>query len=117
MPVSLQNISADTPMGANLLNGGATFRVWGPNAKAIYVTGDFNSGQPDDSTLLNPIGNGHWAGFVPNVSDRQQYMFYVDGAGSQGPKRDPYARELCSPFPGSCIIRDPAFPWHETGYV
>ena len=117
MPVSLQNISADTPMGANLLNGGATFRVWGPNAKAVYVTGDFNSGQPEDSTLLNAIGNGHWAGFVPKVSDRQHYMFYVDGTGSSGPKRDPYARELASPFPGSCIIRDPAFPWHETGYV
>ena len=117
MPVSLENISTGIPMGANLISNGATFRVWAPNATAVFITGDFNSGQPDDTTLLNQIGNGHWAGFVSNVTDRQQYMFYVDGLGSSGPKRDPYARELASPFPGSCIIRDPAFPWHETGYV
>ncbi len=117
MPVSLENISTSTPMGANLINNGATFRVWAPNATAVYITGDFNSGQPDDTTLLNQIGNGHWAGFVPNATDRQRYMFYVDGLGSSGPKRDPYARELASPFPGSCIIRDPSFSWHETGYV
>jgi len=117
MPISLDYIDQNTPMGANLTEGGATFRVWAPNANAVYINGDFNSALQDDTTLLNQIGNGHWAGFVPNVTDRQQYMFYVNGAGSAGPKRDPYARELVSPFPGQCIIRDPAFPWHETGYV
>ncbi|WP_158995641.1 hypothetical protein [Mucilaginibacter sp. L196] len=81
MPVSLDHISGETPMGANLLNCGATLRVWAPNALAVYVTGDFNSGQPEDANLLNQIGGGHWAGFVPGVSDRQHYMFYVKGQG------------------------------------
>jgi 1,4-alpha-glucan branching enzyme len=116
MPVSLNYIDQDTPMGANLLNGGATFRVWAPNALAVYLNGDFNSAAQDETTLLNQIGNGHWAGFVPVVTDRQEYMFYVTGLGSFGPKRDPWARELSEPFPGKCIIRDTAFPWHETGY-
>ena len=44
-------------------------------------------------------------------------MFYVVGDGSEGPKRDPYARELQTPFPSECIIRKTDFPWHETGYV
>ena len=44
-------------------------------------------------------------------------MFYVIGDGSEGPKRDPYARELQTPFPSDCIIRTTDFPWHETGYV
>jgi 1,4-alpha-glucan branching enzyme len=116
MPLTLDHIDQNTPMGANLVEGGATFRVWAPNALAVYVNGDFNSPLQDDTTLLNNIGNGHWAGFVPNVTDRQEYMFYVEGEGSSGPKRDPWARELVMPFPGKCIIRDPAFPWHETGY-
>jgi 1,4-alpha-glucan branching enzyme len=116
MPTSFEHLDKQTPMGANLIAGGATFRVWAPNANAVYVTGDFNSAMPDPSNLLNQIGNGHWGGFVDGVKDRQNYMFFVDGAGSTGPKRDPYARELAAPFPGQCIVRDPAFPWHETGY-
>ncbi|SEO78787.1 alpha amylase C-terminal domain-containing protein [Mucilaginibacter sp. OK283] len=116
MATVLDHINNDTPMGANLLHNGASFRVWAPNAKSVYITGDFNSGKPEDGNLLNQIGNGHWAGFVPGVSDRQQYMFYIIGNGDEGPKRDPYARELVSPFPDKCVIRDPYFPWHETGY-
>jgi 1,4-alpha-glucan branching enzyme len=44
-------------------------------------------------------------------------MFYVVGGGGEGPKRDPYARELQTPFPSDCIIRRTDFPWHESGYV
>ena len=63
------------------------------------------------------IEHGHWRGFIPGVRDRHRYMFYVVGDGSEGPKRDPYARELQTPFPSDCIIRKTDFPWHETGYV
>lgn len=104
-------------MGANLAADGATFRVWAPNATAVHVTGDFNGGEPDESNLLNQVGGGHWAGFVPGVRDRQRYMFYVVGTGSRGPKRDPYARELESPFPAGCIVRETDFPWHQTEYA
>ena len=51
------------------------------------------------------------------MRDRHRYMFYVVGEGSEGPKRDPYARELQTPFPSECIVRSPDFPWHETGFV
>jgi 1,4-alpha-glucan branching enzyme len=44
-------------------------------------------------------------------------LFYVVGKGSEGPKRDPYARELEAPFPSECIVRKTDFPWHESGYV
>src|ERR1019366_3473650 len=33
------------------------------------------------------------------------------------PNRDPFARELRTPFPGDCIVGTPDFPWHDTGYV
>ena len=117
MPASLEHIDADTPMGANLIADGATFRVWAPHARAVHVIGDFNGRQRNDASLLNPDGGGHWRGFLRGVRDRQRYMFYVVGEGSEGPKRDPYARELQTPFPSDCIIRKTDFPWHETGYV
>ena len=35
--ISQANISPETPMGANLSAGGATFRVWAPRAGALEV--------------------------------------------------------------------------------
>jgi 1,4-alpha-glucan branching enzyme len=103
-------------MGANLVADGATFRVWAPHARAVYVIGDFNQRQRNEDSLLNRDSHGHWLGFLPGVRDRQRYLYYVVGDGSEGPKRDPYARELQTPFPSDCIIRTTDFPWHDTGY-
>jgi 1,4-alpha-glucan branching enzyme len=41
----------------------------------------------------------------------------VLGTGSEGPKRDPHARELDTPFPGDCIVRSADFPWHDSDYL
>jgi 1,4-alpha-glucan branching enzyme len=117
MPASLDHIHAGTPMGANLVGGGATFRVWAPHARSVHVIGEFNCRKRDEASLLNRGDGGHWLGFIPDVHDRQRYMFYVVGDGSEGPKRDPYARELQTPFPSDCVVRETDFPWHETGYV
>ena len=117
MPASLDHINDSTPMGANLVADGATFRVWAPHARAVYAIGEFNSRARNNDSLLTRDGRGHWRGFIRGVRDRQRYMFYVIGDGSEGLKRDPYARELQTPFPSDCIIRKSDFPWHETGYV
>ena len=117
MPASLDHIHPGTPMGANLIADGAIFRVWAPRAQAVYAIGDFNLRVRNHASLLTRDEFGHWRGFIPGVRDRERYMFYVVGEGSEGPKRDPYARELESPFPSECIVRKTDFPWHESGYV
>jgi 1,4-alpha-glucan branching enzyme len=117
MPASLDHIHSGTPMGANLIADGATFRVWAPHAISVHVLGDFNDRRRNDASLLTRDDQGHWRGFIPGVRDRQRYMFYVVGEGSEGYKRDPYARELETPFPSECIICTTDFPWHESGYV
>ncbi|CAI4033109.1 1,4-alpha-glucan branching enzyme [Nitrospira tepida] len=117
MPASLDHIHPGTPMGANLIADGATFRVWAPQARSVHVLGDFNGRLRNDASLLTRDAQGHWLGFIPGVQDRQRYMFYIVGEGGEGPKRDPYARELETPFPSECIIRRRDFPWHESGYV
>ena len=117
MPASLQHIHPNTPMGATLIADGATFRVWAPHAREVYALGDFNDRRREDASLLTRDEHGHWRGFIAGACDRQRYMFYVVGEGSEGPKRDPYARELQTPFPSECIIRCADFPWHECGFV
>ena len=39
-------------------------------------------------------GRGYWTGFVPGIGDGAQYKFFIEGTGSTGYKRDPYAREV-----------------------
>jgi 1,4-alpha-glucan branching enzyme len=107
-------------MGGNLVPGGATFRVWAPRAKDVYVSGDFNTWKQDASSRLDPIAGGHWVGFVPGLKDGDPYLYWINGTGSTGYKRDPHARLLTflPAFPDSdCVLRDPSlFPWHETGF-
>src|SRR3569832_13086 len=109
------------PMGGTLVPGGATFRVFAPHAKAVYVCGDFNNWAQDASCQMAPIGNGHWAVFIPALKDGDPYMYFVDGQGSSGLKRDPYARLLTvePPFPQAySVLRNPAaFPWHEVPFT
>ena len=117
MPACQQNITPDTPMGATLIaGGGATFRTWAPNATSVSVHGDFNSFTKQDDATLVPDGNGHWAGFIPSVTEWQQYKFWITGPDGAGYKRDPYARQVDGTN-WNCVVRSPAFPWHETGFV
>jgi len=118
--ISQAHITADTPMGATLVNGGATFRVWATRALAVYLHGTFGDvpqlEQTSDQLMVKDT-NGYWTRFVAGAREGDPYTFYVVGSGSHGVKRDPYARELAvdAPFPNcSCLIRNPrAYPWHD----
>jgi len=119
MPAQLPN-TPNILMGGTLVPGGANFRIWAPRAKTVYISGEFNGFKQNEACRLNPIGGGHWAGFVPGLKDGDQYLFYINGLGTQGFKRDPRARSLTfqPAFPFcNCVLRDPSrFPWHETGF-
>jgi len=121
-------------MGATLVSGGATFKVWAPTAQAVYLNGTFSSGisswvsntnpAPDGNFLLTKDGSGYWTGFLANVADGDQYKYYVVGqpGGTTGYKRDPYARELTAsatfPFGVNCIVRSPtSYTWHDQSFV
>jgi 1,4-alpha-glucan branching enzyme len=123
--VSQNNISSTTPMGANLVpGGGATFRVWAPSATAVYINGTFSSETLDQQTadlLMAKDASGYWTGFIDKATEGDTYHFWVEGAGSKGYKRDPYARELVGDgtFPNcSCSIRaSDVYPWHDASFV
>ncbi len=115
MPASQQDITSSTPMGANVVTGGATFRLWAPRAKEVYICGDFNQWARNDSSLLVKHADGRWTGFVPGAQDGHKYKFYVVGIGSEGFKRDPYARDLTNVWPDpGCVLRSAGtFPWQD----
>src|SRR5947208_9109594 len=104
MPASLAHVSPSTPMGANLIADGATFRVWAPNATSVHVLGSFNGFTARDAEALVRDDRGYWHGFIPGVADRDTYKYWITGPAGSGWKRDPYARELLEPN-WDCVVR------------
>lgn len=125
-PVTQEHIHEHTPMGANLIADGATFRVWAPNdAIEVYIRvsdspkfidGPDDHWQPAAAQRLRRSSDNTWTGFLRGVRDGDFYRFYIANRGVQPYKRDPYAREL--EFYGypecDCIVRDPHdYSWHD----
>jgi 1,4-alpha-glucan branching enzyme len=121
--LSQQHISPQTPTGATLQGDGATFRVFAPQASAVYLHGRFGAHEFDQTTedrLLTKDGRGYWSGYQDGARDGDRYRFWVEGAGSRGYKRDPCARELePANFPNCfAILRaKDGFPWHDRHFV
>jgi 1,4-alpha-glucan branching enzyme len=111
-------------MGATLVEGGATFRVWAPRAAHVYVArGETSAYQaaPEDELVRDP-STGHWTGFFPGVVDGSTYRYYVVGTdGSAALKRDPRAVELeggVALADCDCVVRNHgAYPWHDAGFI
>jgi hypothetical protein len=94
MPTMSQaNITATTPMGATLVVGGATFRVWAPAASAVFLKGALGGrsdwSQASSGNLLAKGADGTWTGFMPGVAEGDLYKYWVVGppGGSAGFKR------------------------------
>src|SRR4051812_38755815 len=126
MPRSQQHVDDNTPMGATLVDGGATFRVWAPAAHSVHVVTDALAATrtmgfvPDDEDALVRRADDTWAGYVPGLVEGSPYRFWVTGDDGAGLKRDPYARQLGTvpAFPDcDCIVRrSDGYPWHDAGF-
>ena len=127
MPTEQSHVDRNTPLGANLVSGGVTFRVFAPAAQHMYVlTGPSLAAAqapgfvPSASDALFNLGDNTWAAFLPGLGEGAAYRFWVVGNAGAGLKRDPRARALGfnPPYPNcDCIVRSPdTFPWHDGGF-
>src|SRR2546425_11353032 len=101
MPTTRDNVDRNTPMGATVVAGGVTFRVWAPSAQQMFVlTGtsltaaEQNGFVPSASDAMFALGDDTWCAFVPGLGEGDPYRFWVIGSGGSGLKRDPRSREL-----------------------
>ncbi len=102
-------------MGAVPYEGGATFRVWAPNARGIAVVGDFNDWSPDANPLA-PDGDGYWSADVDDVKPGHEYRFAVFPAEGEPLSRiDPYARQVTNSV-GNAVVVDTDFDWKDDDF-
>ena len=57
----------------------ASFTVEAPEAKEVYIVGEFNGWRIDESSLLVRNDNGRWIKRFPLSPGRYRYKFVVDG--------------------------------------
>lgn len=71
---------------------GTAFTVWAPNAKQIYLVGEFNDWNEDSHPLTNINCSGIWSIFIKDLNEGEVYKYCVIGCdGVKRMKSDPYA--------------------------
>ena len=89
------NYKAYEYLGVHREGDRTLFRVWAPNAKAVFLTGSFN-GWNTSSHRMNNIGYGVWELAVENARRYDEYKYYIckqngerrgEGDGTQCPER------------------------------
>jgi 1,4-alpha-glucan branching enzyme len=94
---------------------GTYFAVWAPDAKEVFVIGDFNGWHKKSHPLQPEKQSGIWEGFIPGVGRGDNYKYHICSRfhGYKVDKADPFAF-LCEvpPKTGS-IVWDLAYTWAD----
>ncbi|MEO6126117.1 MAG: 1,4-alpha-glucan branching protein GlgB [Ilumatobacteraceae bacterium] len=83
---------------------GVRFTVWAPNAREVWVVGDWNHW--GDGTPMVPVGSsGIWAAIVPAARPGHSYKYaVVNQAGHTVLKADPMAQQSELPPANSSVV-------------
>ena len=106
-------------LGSFLGDNECTFRVWAPNAKEVYVTGDFCEWRPTDYRMERINQNGIYEITIPNVKEYDAYKYViVPHHGDWLWKVDPYARHAeTRPKTASKVYDFPEFQWSDEKWM
>ncbi len=94
------------PIGAELVAGGVSFRVWAPGRNRLSVVVGGAGEQP-----LPPGEGGYFEGLVAGIGAGSTYGFHIDG---DGPFPDPASRFQPEGVHGPSMVVDPrSYPWGD----
>ncbi|MGI6727711.1 MAG: 1,4-alpha-glucan branching protein GlgB [Anaerovoracaceae bacterium] len=101
-----------------LRNGikGYVFRVWAPNAKNVYLSGEFNNWSDCNTPMKKISQKGIWEVFFPKVKEFQLYKFIIeDSKGRKITKADPYGFHMeTRPATASKIYGLDQYCWNDS---
>jgi 1,4-alpha-glucan branching enzyme len=98
---------------------GTYFAVWAPNAREVYVIGDFNGWNHASHPLRCRGVSGIWEGFIAGVGDGSRYKYFivshVDGYTVE--KADPFAFYSETAPKTASIIHDLRYRWMDQAWM
>lgn len=101
-------------MGNVLHETGISFRVWAPNATAVFVVGDFNEWHQETIPLFHEE-NGYWSVDVPEANVGDEYKYFLKTPAGNFMRNDPYARQLTNSV-GNSVVHNPQFDWENDDF-
>lgn len=99
-------------MGAIPHENGCTFRVWAPHADTVSV----RVKSENAPLVLEPEGNGVWAGNSRDARPGDTYKFIITHGADIFERIDPYAREVTNSVGEGVIIDSDAFDWQGISF-
>jgi len=110
-------------LGSHLVtvNGeeGANFAVWAPNAREVFLMGDFNHWSKSTHPLHARGTSGIWECFIPGIRQGALYKYHIYSHhhGHRTDKADPFAfAQEKPPRTGSCVW-DLAYEWGDERWM
>ncbi|ERK58976.1 1,4-alpha-glucan branching enzyme [Gemella bergeri ATCC 700627] len=106
-------------LGSFLSEDGCTFRVWAPNAKKVYVTGEFCDWKPKIHEMKRISSKGIYEIKLQNIKQYDSYKYFiVTSSGKELWKADPYARHSeTRPETASKVYKDFSYEWHDEKWM
>ena len=82
--------------GLHRVDSGWVFREWAPNAREIYLVGDFTRWEMNTHYSLERKSNGIWELFMPHeaIGHGDQYRLWVIWDGGSGPRIPAWTRKV-----------------------
>ncbi|MFO0921303.1 MAG: alpha-amylase family glycosyl hydrolase [Pirellulales bacterium] len=97
------------PLGAQLLEKGASFCIWAPHAERVTVVGTFNDWNGESHPLVRNA-NGTWEGVVPEAKPGDEYRLMITHGDRTWSRIDPRARQVTNSVGNAVLYRDD-FDW------
>ncbi|MBO5926179.1 MAG: 1,4-alpha-glucan branching protein GlgB [Clostridia bacterium] len=97
---------------------GVLFRVWAPNAKSVFVVGDFNNWDNTANPMSLKTKSGVWETFISGVTTFSKYKYAINTKKNKLIlKADPYAFYSENPPNTASMVYDlSGYKWNDGDY-
>jgi 1,4-alpha-glucan branching enzyme len=98
---------------------GTYFAVWAPDAKQVFVMGDFNGWNKTSHSLSPRDRSGIWEGFIPGVTKGAIYKYHIASRykSYKVDKADPFAFYSEIPSKTGSIAWDVEYNWGDQEWM
>ncbi len=98
---------------------GVQFAVWAPNAKQVFVMGEFNDWNKTSHPLQPLASSGIWVGFIPGLSQGEHYKYHIvsNRHNLSGDKADPLAFYAEVPHRTASIVWSLDYQWQDAEWM
>ena len=105
--------------GCHKAEGGHVFRTWAPNARAVYITGEFCGWDPRRWPMTKISEGGIWEVTIPDLKQYDLYKIVVESPeGELLYHADPYAtHNETRPGTASKVYDLPDYQWGDAAWL